>query len=93
MRVLTRKKGFASLIGFLITVIIIALSLFLALKIYTKGPSAKKKAKIMEESGIDSSSHKGILESTKSKIDEINKEYLAWLNKEANASFSEQDGQ
>ena len=75
MRTLTCKKGFVSLVGILITIIIIAISFFLMLKIYIKGPSVKKEtAEIMEEAEIDASDYKGALEGTKNKIDDLNKQ-------------------
>lgn len=75
MKILTSEKGFVLLVGILITAIIIAVLFFLMLKIYIKGPSVKKEtAEIMEEAGIDTSDYKGVLESTKNKIDDLNKQ-------------------
>jgi len=69
------NKGFGSLIGLLLTAVMIAFLCYIMMKVYVKGPSMDKKTKeILEEESIDTSSSKGILDSTKKKIEDINKQ-------------------
>ena len=69
------NKGFVYLIELLLAAVIIAFLCYIMLKVYVKGPSMDKKTKeTFKEEGIDTSSSKGILDSTKKKIEDINKQ-------------------
>ncbi len=79
------NKGFVSFIGFLIAVIIAVVLCYIMMRTYTKGPPIKineETKEALEESGIDTSSSSGTLDSTRDRIEEIkriaeerNKEY------------------
>ncbi|MFH1867774.1 MAG: hypothetical protein ABH843_02270 [Candidatus Omnitrophota bacterium] len=70
------QDGFASLIGILIVICIIASLFSILLRVYTRRPSAgsKETIEIMEESGIETSGYDNILQSTKENIKEVNKQ-------------------
>jgi type IV secretory pathway TrbF-like protein len=67
------NQGFVSLIGMLLTLIIICFLVYTMLNIYFKpGVVEKTAGKNMQASGIDTSSYKSIVDSTKDKVKEIN---------------------
>ena len=75
------NRGFGSLIGLLLAAAIIAAVFFIMMKIYVKPSFSAKDKTLIEENGIDTSSYKGILDSTKSKIQDINEQTKARQDK------------
>lgn len=72
---ISNKRGFISLIELLLAAVIILFIGYIMLNLYTKGSYIDKKTKkVLEEGGIDTSGYKGILDSTKRKIEDINKQ-------------------
>jgi type II secretory pathway pseudopilin PulG len=69
-------RGFALLELLLVAILIVSL-FFITLKFYVKNPSIDKETKkSLSEQGIDTSSQKAILDSTKAKVEELNKQML-----------------
>lgn len=70
------KRGFALLELLLVAAIIMSLCYF-TLKVYFKSsPVDKSTQKALLEQGIDASSRRAVLESTRSRIKDINKQVL-----------------
>jgi len=71
---LNRETGF-SLIGMLLALIIIAILYLIAIKVYFKGPVIDEETKeFLTEQGIESDDYRGVVESTRHKMDKVNKE-------------------
>ena len=77
MSTLLGKKGFFSLLGLLLTVLIIGVLCYFLLNVYLKRPlfNAETK-KSLSEQGIDSSSYQSTLDSTRKEIRNINRKIL-----------------
>jgi len=70
-----KKNGFLSLLGLILTVGIIIFLFYLSINTYLNKPVVDKESqKALAEQGIDTSSRQAVLESTKRKIADINKE-------------------
>ncbi len=70
-----KKNGFLSLLGLILTVGIIIFLCYLAVNTYFHKPVVDKESRdALAEQGIDASSRQAVLESTKRKIADINKE-------------------
>ena len=68
------KKGFFTLLGVLLAIVIVFFLFYLLSKVYFGNPSSDNKTKeFLSKQGIDASSHKTILDSTTKKIEDINK--------------------
>ena len=74
----TPKKGFLSLIGLLLSIVIIFVLCYFLLTVYLKGPSTDKATKkSLTEQNIDTTTYQTTLDSTKARIKNINKELLS----------------
>jgi len=68
-------SGFASLIGLLITLALMCLLVYIAFNTYFKTPVTDKETKkSLSQQGIDSSSYKTILDSSRNKVKDIQKQ-------------------
>ncbi len=68
--------GFALLEILLIAIVIVAFSYF-TIKSYVKGPPVDESTqKALSEQGIDASSQQAVLESTRSRVNDLNKQIL-----------------
>ena len=66
------KKGFLSLLGLLLTVAIILYLCYIAFNIYFKEPAIDEETKkSISKEGIDTSSHKAVLDSIREKTKDI----------------------
>lgn len=75
--ILTLKNGFASVIGLMITAMIIAILVYLSMKTTPKNSSQREvDAGAFDETGLDATSSFGALESAKSKIKMIEQRQL-----------------
>ena len=69
------KRGFVSFVGLLLTLAIIAILFYLVYNCYFKIiPGGKKLEKNLSEEGIDTRNLQTILDSTKQKVEDINKQ-------------------
>ncbi len=70
------RRGF-TLLGLLLAIAIVCVLYYIAVNTYFKKPILDKSTeKSLSEQGIDISSHQAILESTKEKLEDINKKLL-----------------
>ncbi|MFC1708558.1 hypothetical protein ACFL2J_00665 [Candidatus Omnitrophota bacterium] len=70
------KRGFVLLELLLFAAIVFSLCYY-AIKAYLKSsPVDKKTQEILSEQGVDTSSHKAVLDSTKSRINDLNNQIL-----------------
>ena len=71
------KGVFLSILGLILSLAIILIFSYMILNSYFKSPVLNKEAeKSLSEQGIDTSSHKAILDSTKERVQDINKQIL-----------------
>lgn len=71
------NQGFATLIGLLLTMAIICLLGYIAYKVYFKPPAQQKGIpEALSGQGIDSSTYRSVLESSRKQIEETNREIL-----------------
>ncbi|MFH0732352.1 MAG: hypothetical protein V2A72_05475 [Candidatus Omnitrophota bacterium] len=68
------SKGFFSIVGLLLAAALIMVLVYIMMRNYVNPPIDAKEKEALGKSGIDSSSYKGILDSTKKKIQDINKQ-------------------
>jgi peptidoglycan hydrolase CwlO-like protein len=73
------KKGFFALLGVLAALVIIFILCYI---VYSKKTPFINKStqKVLTEEGIDTSNYQATIDSTKKKIEEINKQYEEQLN-------------
>jgi len=74
------KKGLASLIGLLLAAVIIAFLIYIMMNKKMGSAVDNKTKKTLEEQGVDTSSYKGILDTTKKKIKDINRQIIDRTN-------------
>ena len=69
------NKGFVSLLGLILSIAIICILFYISLKVYFKKllPEGEIK-KSLEGQGIDTSSYPAVLDSSKKKIEDINRQ-------------------
>ncbi len=71
----SRNYGFASLLGLVITLMIICVLVYFIFNVYFKMPGVDEETKeAFSQHGIDSSSYKTILDSTQGKVQDLNKQ-------------------
>ena len=71
------RGGFVFLLGLILTLAIILILSYLVFKVYFRMPESEEEIKqSLSGSGIDSSSYKSIVDSSRKKVKEINKQYL-----------------
>lgn len=70
-----REKGFVTLVGLLLTVFVITVIALIIFKAYFKRPASQADIRQpLSEQGIDSTNYSTIIDSTKSVINNINKQ-------------------
>lgn len=76
------EKGFFSILGLIVSLIIVMVVCYLVFKSYLVPMRLHKNLdeKMFKEQDIDTSSYQAIKESTKKKVEEINKQYEIQLN-------------
>lgn len=73
------NAGFIGLLGLLLTLVIISIMAYLALNSYLKPPLPQKnieKSLPLSEQGIDTASYQSVVDTTKKKLDDIQKQQL-----------------
>ncbi len=77
MRPQRSEKGFLSLVGILLTLVIISILVYISLTTYFKKPVTDQKTeRSLSEQGIDASSQKAVLDSVRTSLEESNKKVL-----------------
>ncbi len=79
---LTGNGGFLSILGVLLSLLIIGYMSYLMLKSYTKEPLKDKATSgVLAEQGIKTDSYQGIMDSTKTKLNQVTQQQLDYYQK------------
>ncbi len=71
------QSGFLSLLGLLLTLAIIFILIIISFNVYFKFSAPSESfSKITSEQGLDTSNYKSILDSSRKKVEDINKQML-----------------
>ena len=71
------RGGFITLLGLLLTIVIISIIWYMLFNVYLKKPVLDKETEeLLSEEGLDDSSHKAILDSTRKSVQDYNENLL-----------------